>query len=70
MVRARTITYHREVKLESRIMRPGKTRRDKLTGAWSQHLDNQDARRRWNQEYATVSKSGGLKFIPYPKIGS
>lgn len=54
--------------METRIMRPGKTRRDHLTGSWTNHLENQDARRRWNQEYATVSKGGGMKVIPYPRI--
>jgi len=57
-----------EAIMETRVMRPGKTRRDHLTGSWTNHLENQDARRRWNQEYATVSKGGGMKVIPYPRI--
>lgn len=51
------------------IMRPGKTARDKRTGAYARHFVNQETRRKWNQEYMTNAKSGGLKIIPYPKIG-
>lgn len=52
------------------VMRPGKTHRDRLTGAAARHLKNQEARRKWNQEYMIMSKAGGHKVIPYPAIGN
>lgn len=54
--------------MESRVMRPGKTRKDRLIGAWANHLENRETRRAWNQEYMSSSKAGGLKVIPYPKV--
>lgn len=50
-------------------IREGKTLRDRLSGSWARHLVNQQLRREWNQAYMAGAKSGGLKVIPYPKIG-
>jgi hypothetical protein len=55
--------------MSENVMRPGKTRRDRLTGAWSNHRENRETRRQWNQAYASGAKQGGLKVIPYPVIG-
>jgi len=52
-----------------RVMRPGKTDRDKRNGSYARHLENQEKRRRWNQEYAANSKTASARVIPYPVIG-